>query len=192
MGYSKSKLTLDKNRHLLADWEATGVYPTWDVKEGQADYFAYKIREMLFIAKLYPNDYRRLATLADSSRVVVTSPSHVEIKSVVGTPEATASTQPTGVVVQGLANAGHEARTQSVTTAEQVIDAWKSKQPTNERIPFPNAQLSNAELVKLYQWASTLTPPWLFFAVGGSVTLQKYSRDMADLAWSPADIVERV
>ena len=192
MGYSKSKLTLDKNRHLLKEWEETGVYPTWDVKEGQADYFAYKIREMLFIAKLHPNDYRRLASLADSSRVVVTSPSHVEIKSAVGTPEATVSTQQAGVVVQGLANAGHEPRQQTVTTADQVIEAWKSKQPTNERIPFPNAQLSNAELVKLYQWSSTLTPPWLFFAVGGSVTLQKYSRDMADLAWSPADIVERV
>lgn len=192
MGYSKSKLTLDKNRHLLKQWEETGVYPTWDVREGSADYFAYKVREMLYIARLYPTDYPRLAAFADSSRVVVTSPSHIEIKSAVGTPEAKASTQTAGVVVQGLANAGHESEQQSVTTAQQIMDAWKAKQPSNERMPFPNAKLDHAELIKLYQWASKLTPPWLMFEVGGSVTLQKYSRDMADMSWTPADIVERV
>lgn len=192
MGYSKSRITLDKNRHLLAAWEETGVYPTWDVREGTADYFAYKLREMLYIAKLYSTDYPRLALLADSSRVVVTSPSHVEIKSAVGTPEAVASTQEAGVVVQGLASSGREVAQHSLTLASEVMEAWKAKQPTNERLSFPNAKLSEAELVKLYQWASTLTPAWLIFEVGGSVTLQKWSRDMADMAWTPADIVERV
>lgn len=192
MGYSKSRLTLDKNRHLLKEWEETGVYPTWDVREGTADYFAYKIREMLYIARLYATDYPRLASFADSSRVVVTSPSHIEIKSAVGTPEAKAAAQTAGVVVQGLANAGHEPEQQSVTTAQQIIDAWKAVQPSNTRLPFPNAKLPNPELVKLWNWASQLTPAWLIFEVGGSVTLQKYSRDMADMAWTPADIVERV
>lgn len=193
MGYSKSKLTLDKNRHILASWEETGIYPTWDVKEGEADYFAYKIREMLYIARLYPETYPKLAELAGGCRVVVTSPSHVEIKAAVGTPEAVALTQPVGVVVQGLATAGPEAALQSpLATAVEIIAAWTAKQPTNERIPFPRAQLPPQELVKLYRWTQQLNPPWLIFEVGGSVTLQKYSKDMADMAWTPADIMERV
>lgn len=191
MGYSKSRLTLDKNRHLLAAFEETGSYPAWDVREGEADHFAYKIREMLYIARLHKSDYPRLAELADSCRVVVTSPSHVEIKAAVGTTEATALATPQGVVTQGLANSGPEVPLNPVT-ADEVIASWKAKQPTNERMPFPHAKLPPDELVKLYQWASTLTPPWLIFALDGAVTLQKYSRDMADMAWTPADLVERV
>lgn len=192
MGYSKSKMTLDENRHILSVFETTGVYQTWDVKEGQADYFAYKIREMFYIARLYPGTYPALAKLADSCRVVVTSPSHVELQAKVGTPEAVASTQVAGVVVQGLANAGPESPTNAAhVLAASIIDAWKAKQPTSERIPFPHAKLPPEELIKLFQWASTLTPPWLIFAIDGSVTLGKYSRDMADMAWTPADMVER-
>ena len=193
MGYSKSKMTLDENRHILKQFEETGVYQTWDVKEGQADYFAYKIREMFYIARLHKDTYPKLAELADSCRVVVTSPSHVELQAKVGTPEAVASTQIAGVVVQGLANAGPEVPTNAEhILAASIIDAWRSKQPTSERISFPHAKLPPEELIKLFQWASALAPPWHIFEVGGSVTLQKYSKDMADMAWTPADIVERV
>lgn len=190
MGYSKSKATLDKFRPFLEQVEKGG-FPAWDVKEGQADKLAYRIREALYIARLYPEAYPELARVSAGIRVVVTSPSHVEIKAAVGTPEAVLLADPgeSALAVQGIANAEKPVATQQQNmTAEQVIEAWKGQQPSNSKLTFPYANLEPAELLKLHEWSSKLTPPWLMLEFDGKLTLQPWSRDIADLAWSPGDI----
>ena len=187
MGYSKSKKTLEKIRPQLAQLEL-GLNASWRTQEGGADFFAYKVREALFIAKLYREEYLELAKMADTTRVVVVSPSLVETKAAVGTPEAVIQSGNAAVVVQGLAEGGREPSTTSPHTAAAVIAEWQRRQPSNDKLHFPQANLPREELLKLHTWASNLTPSWLFFEFDGAITLQPYSRDVAELSWSPEDL----
>ena len=107
------------------------------------DTWAYKMRECLYIARLFPEKFQRLAAAA--SRYVITP--------VYGTNKVTAtltSTRPTEVQVvegasptHGLADQpiGRAIATAGEQTVFSIIEAWKMAQPNNQPIHFPQARL---------------------------------------------------
>jgi hypothetical protein len=212
-GYSKNPATAEKMLSVLGPL-IQGELCTWQTDEGEADYFAYKVREALYVARLrqkqwdntirmhdeegvnFPNisTIRQLSAvgrMAERIRIVVTSRSTVEARFAKGTPEAlvlTSNATPTS----GYENSGRSVVTITKQSAWSVKEAWKASQPSNTPLHFPHAELSYEELVELYEWATPLG--LLLFEVDGALTVQRKTLDLVQFAWAPnaaaADVPE--
>lgn len=212
-GYSKNPLTAEKMLPVLGPI-IRGELCTWQTNEGEADYFAYKVREALFVARLHkdrfqkiwdesldPNNYPvddedmiagdllAIAKMAERIRIVVTSRSTVEARFAKGTPEAlvlASGATPTS----GYENPGRSVVTITKQTVWSVKEAWKAAQPSNTPLHFPNAGLSYEELVELYGWATELG--LILFEVDGALTVQRKTLDLVEFAWAPIAVDEDV
>lgn len=162
----------------------------WKAKDdgspAPAKRLAYKLREGLYIAKLNKDQYPELAAAAETYRIEIVNTHTVQARQAASPTEAEVLV---GVApIQGLEKAGRAAATSGQQTAESIIAAWKSAQPSSEPMHFPQANLGEEELLKLYQLVQGLEPEWVFFEFSGAITLKKPSLGEADLSWSPADI----
>lgn len=212
-GYSKNPSTAEKMLPLLGPLIA-GELCTWQTNEGEADYFAYKVREALYVARLHKNRFQKIwdesldpdnypvdnedkiagdllavAKMAERIRIVVTGRSTVEARFAKGTPEAlvlAGSATPTS----GYENPGRSVVTITKQTVWSIKEAWKASQPSNTPLHFPNAGLSYEELVELYAWATPLG--LLLFEVDGALTLQRKTLDLVQFAWAPTPQAEDV
>lgn len=208
-GYSKNPLTAEKMLPLLGPIIA-GQLCTWETEVGQADHLAYKIREALYIARLYrdrwsagalhataqnPDELWKaeallsISRMAERVRIVVTSPSTVEARLQKGVPEAMVLTGG-GAPMQGYENPGRSVVTITKQTVWSIQEAWRAQQPSNTPLHFPNASLSYDELVQLHAWAEPLG--LLLFVVDGALTVQRKSLDLVEYAWQPRAAVEDV
>lgn len=209
-GYSKNPLTAEKMLPYLGPI-IRGELCTWQTNEGEADYFAYKVREALYVARLHQEMYQRavdvpqpfpegvsqsrgaemvaIAKMAERLRIVVTSRSTVEARFAKGTPEAlvlTSSATPT----HGLENPGRSVVTITKQTIWSIKEAWRSSQPSNTPLHFPNASLSYEEMVELYGWATEMG--LILFEVDGALTVQRKTLDLVEFAWAPQAVSEDV
>lgn len=186
MAYSESRKTLAKVRHYLADLEK-GVGTKWNLAPGvSARHFAYKMREGLYIANLYKEEYPELAQAYATFRIEIVGKHDVQAVFKNRTLDGSVNGQ---VTVHGLEGAEHGPTTLAgEQTAASMIGAWHNAQPSNTPMTFPNANLDREELEKLYRWAEARTPKWLLMvADGGRITLTPYTRDLDGLGWDPSD-----
>ena len=152
----------------------------------QAKRWAYKIRESFSIAKTNEKEYPAYALLANAYIVKHIGLS-VELVPTGSLPVTTA--KPTGVVEADTKTviANPVADIAIVWDADKIAAFCSTKNDT-DRVHFPNANLSDEELVKLYQWCNTFSPPRLMFVAIGDVTVRHYSAEFEDVAWSPDDL----
>jgi hypothetical protein len=201
-GYSKNPVTAEKMLRYLQPL-ARGELCTWATTEHGADYFAYKIREALYIARLHKGMYERLiaregeesskggayvasqmlglAKAAERTRIVVISPSIVEARLQKGVPEAMVLEGSTPT--QGYENPGKSVVRLTKQTPHTIVEAWKAQQPSNTPLHFPHAGLSYEELVELHEWATEMQ--LMIFEVDGAITIQKKTLDLMQFAWTP-------
>lgn len=187
MGYSRSKRTLLKLQPLLSELEA-GKDARWNLASGMSpEMFAYKVREALYVASLFPNEFPQLAEAHRNFKVEIVDRSTVQavfkphLGGTGGVEKATVThgLQDGGVAPNTLA--GHQ-------TAESVIAAWHAVQPSNTPMKFPQARMSKEELTKLYQWCGERTPPWYMFVdINGGLVLRPKTADLEGLNWDPSD-----
>jgi hypothetical protein len=186
MGYSTSRQTLNQ---MLSDLEllAEGKGCIWRVDPNEAHKFAYKVREALYIASLYPDEYPVLASARDEFVIEITSSREVQARKARG--KSTASVRPFEGVNTGLEEGGLIKRLIGAHTAESIIQSWTEVQPNNDRFFFPEANLPEDDLIRLHQWAET--KKLIFFvSQDGGLTLQKYDSSLDGLSWSPEDLRE--
>lgn len=211
-GYSKNPATAEKMLPLLGPLIA-GELCTWQTSEGEADYFAYKVREALYVARLHKDNWdrelaihfmgaeltprtldtvqqlREVAKMAERIRIVVTGRSTVEARFAKGTPEALVLAGG-AAPMSGYENPGRSVVTITKQTVWSIKEAWKASQPSNTPLHFPNAGLSYEELVELHAWATPLG--LLLFEVDGALTLQRKTLDLVQFAWAPTPQAEDV
>lgn len=183
-GYSKNPSTAQRLLPLLSSIEA-GELCTWETEHGQSDYLAYKIREALYIARLYRDwsQFSQLAKMSERIRIVTTGPSTVEARLAKGTPEALILTG-SGTPTSGYENPGRSSVVLTRQTVATIREAWQRQQPSNTPLHFPSADLSYDELVELYGWAEGLG--LILFEVDGALTVQRKTLELAKLAWAPS------
>lgn len=176
MGYSKSLGTLYKIEPSLLMLKE-GRACSWDVPPGDtADHFAYKIREALYIASRNASRFPELALARKNFSIQIVNDRLVQAVLVPGTAEGNGQTLASpydSPVTQGLNTlAGPAVRDRAMVTSwQEVIDAWTAAQPTNDKILFPEALLSDEDLRKLAAWAAQLTPAWMLLRPRGSNAL---------------------
>lgn len=184
MGYSTNKQTLIS---MLPELELLkqGKQCIWTVENSK--HFAYKVREALYIARLYQKEFPELAIAADMFRIEVLSDSQVQARLAKGTTAARVKAVG-GVVNTGMEEAGPSKRMAGPQTATTIIQTWLDSQPSNDKFFFPEAKLSREELLKLHSWA--VKQGWLFFVDSwtGGLTLQRKTHELEAFAWGPEDL----
>lgn len=185
MGYSRSIRTLEKVLGDLADL-AMGKPQAWiiqgDPKAVQD--WAYKVREALFVAALYPQAYPSLANAAKDYTIEVHG-NRVEAR------RARQTTEFAAAAGEGI-NTGQEIARRSVQTSGKqtvflIVDSWRKAQPTNDPMHFPQAALSQEELGLLYKWAQAWKPPLMLMVDGEAVTIGPADKHVIKYAWRPIE-----
>lgn len=187
MGYSTSITTLDKARQYLTNLEQ-GVGARWVLPEGASPHkFAARIREALKIAEDNPQHIPSLADAKRKFRIEIVDKRTVQ--AIYKSPQL--AVEVSEVPEQGLVHSekGRPLDVMSPATAAQVEQVWRNVQPSNERLHFPNAQLTFEELVELYRWCKNDRKPELYMLLGtsGELTLCPYFNGVESLEWTPAD-----
>lgn len=163
MGYSRSEVTL---RRRIKDYPeffaalASGRPARLVVPENTAHKKAYAIREALHVASLFPGQYPELALADKRFAIEVLSGREIQARPKEG-PTASAVETIAATPEQGRETQGAPAAPQTVAglkTATDIISYCIRRLPTNDAFYFPDAELSEAELAKLYRWCRTLTP----------------------------------
>lgn len=191
MGYSKAPATL---RAILDQLQplVEGRPCAWDTPEGQSDKWAYKVREGLQIALRYPSQFPELARYAPFFVIETVSTTRVQAKMAEFTPEQVVITQPDKGMVTGGTTAGTARSFGGPQTAMSVIQHWldsQSRMGHNDALHFPEADMSDAELSKLFQWTMKRTPVWMMLRPKGSMSLTLMPWDdqaaAAHANWTP-------
>lgn len=203
-GYSKNPQTLVQIKlDIDLTQLASGLSTQWIVPPQSEDYWMYKVREALYIARLL-NDSRRhlpgctgepctclvpeLATAAKGFKV-----EFVRLGVIQAVPRKN-STQPqlAGVAEHGIdadPRGNYSGRAPSLLgkqTAASIMQAWFDTQPSNTTLYFPDAALGALELLELFKLASA--QHLIFFEHEGAITLQKSQKQMEGLHWTPEDL----
>jgi hypothetical protein len=190
MGYSTSPRTLERILDKLAPL-AEGKSTRWETAPGQAERWAYRVREALSIALLYPDRFPALAKHASHYTVEVVAGNAVQAVYAANTAEVAVVQHVEPVPRQGQtvhSKPGAPIVVAGVRTAFDIIDYWLRAQPTNDPLRFPDALLDAEELDRLAAWANTLTPRWMVLKAQheDAITLMKHDPRVPEGArWNP-------
>jgi hypothetical protein len=189
MGYSNNPELVEARRDLLAPLER-GESCQWKIPGGwpETKQAAFKIREALRIAGLYPQRFPALAEAASrfaihivaqgliearlrSTPNVETAPTHVF------TPQSQAIDQPLG----------RDIPTVGITTAEQVILSWMHRGPSNDPLRLTSVAMSQEELTQLWRWTEAHTPKLMILLNESNQTMVVSLHDMSmrEYAFNP-------
>lgn len=175
MAYSRSEQTLIKMLPALDNLQRE-LACSWGVEAGTAHFHAQKIREALFIAReVFPEKYPELARAAKNFVIEVTDAKTVQARPRDNTPASAISPLPFGdqaggsldssapeTPIHGLALAsGVPRQISGPKSATDIIAYCLRALPTNDKLVFTNADLSEVELTQLARWAATRTPRWM-------------------------------
>lgn len=171
MGYSKNISTLRQMRDQL-QLLAAGQACRWERPGGDADRWAYKIREAQSIAnRVYKQNsgdvdewIKGVAASKALFAIRVINPNLVEASFITDMEQ---SAQPTAVV-QGMSPAGRSHIIGEVKSLEDMMNVWKQAQPSNDPIHFPNCLLSDQDLRLAADWANALRPSWMLLKPKGT------------------------
>lgn len=190
MAYSTSPKTLEGIRSSLEKLES-GSPQAWKVEPGNEHYWARRVREALYIARLHPDQFPGLAAAAERFSIRVVGSGRVEA---VATPgrrvEAAALTPGAGedAMAQGGGSTfGRAVPVVGLSTAEAVIGSWLAQSPSQDSIVFADTVLDEENLTKLHRWAASRTPKMMFFVNDGSLTLAVKDADAFPHSWHPAE-----
>jgi hypothetical protein len=165
-----------------------GLDAQWNLAPGMSpEMFAYKVREALYVASLFPHEFPRLAEAHKNFKVEIVNRTVVQA---VFRPYTGGSGGVEKVTVTHGLQGGEAAPTTLAgpQTAASVIAAWHATQPSNTPMKFPQAGMAKDELTKLYQWCSERTPVWYMFVdINGGLVIRPRTKDLEGLGWDPTD-----
>lgn len=176
MGYSNNVSTV-RNMAGQLQLLAAGQPCRWERPGKDGARWAYKIRECLDISV---REVMKKGEHADElCKRLAIAKQHFTIRFISDTlveasfkTEAEASLEPTPAT-QGMDPAGKPHTLGELKSLEDMMAVWKSRQPSNDPIHFPNALISDSDLALAADWAAGLKPPWMILRPKGtnSITL---------------------
>lgn len=180
MGYSLNSQIVQRKRHLLALLEK-GIEQSWSIKEelkGTRD-FAYQLREVLWIATQFPDQFPGLARAHKEWRIEVVSAGH--IRAVPKKPRGYVETNVTDV------GPGKPMSLKGPQSADDVISAWRMHLPSNDALNFTDVALDLNQLTKLHEFAVANGPKLmiLYDEDAKLLTLSLHDASMSDFVWRP-------
>lgn len=178
MAFSESPITVQRMMPYLGPL-IEGRETLWRTEPNRSKWFAYRVREALFAARMNPTQFPELA--AARFRVEVLSSREVRAKP---RPSLEESAQ-TEVVPQSVARM----ETGDVGSAEQIIAHWEGlSAAARTKVYFPNADLHKEDLKDLWAWACEAEV--LVFENLGAITLLPKigNEEAADYAFNPSDL----
>lgn len=195
MGYSKNLENLRSfytHVKALEQGEPYMWYLEADAKPGDIDRLAYRIRECLYLAKLYPTAYPGLTAAADRYIIEVVDGFKVQAR-LTSTiiPEAVILTEGTRVdPVHGgdTSHAGQALATEGPQTEFTIIEVWtKAAKAGNANTPlyFPQAALGYGSLVNLWRWCQARRPKLMILVDGDAVTVGPVDDHVVAYSWRP-------
>lgn len=198
MGYSRSRVTLNRR---VKEWPeffdalARGVQAKLVGPPDSAHKTAYAIREALHVASLHAQHYPGLASADKRFSIEVLDDRTIQARTKEG-PTASAVEILGAVPEQGREVSGPPSAPQTVAglkTATDVISFCIRRFPTNDNFYFPDAELDDTELAKIWRWCRTLTPRRVIIKPRGTnaITIANKRKDIPRAAiWAPAGITE--
>jgi hypothetical protein len=188
LGYSQNPAVLED---FLREVDLTdmklGLPCAWETEPGEASGFAYRLRQALFIASLYPHDYPELAEAHAKYRVSVPSAHRVEAiaSQVRKVTVARVGRELVGVQHGGAEPFGKPSAEVGLTKAEGVIASWQARGNFADPLVIKQHRLEYNELVKLYYWAKERG--LMMLEAAGMLTLAKKEISVMPHAWRPRE-----
>jgi hypothetical protein len=171
MGYSKSIATFHHMEFALK-LLAEGQPCEWNRTSDDADVWAYKIREALFIAqsesRKNPTDLE-LKRYADAQALFKIQVINSRLVRAVFANSSEIQEEPRATVQALTPGPGH--RVSQIQSLEDLQGVWRNAQPSNDKMHFPDCRLDEAELHLAAAWAASLTPPWMLLRPKGTNAL---------------------
>lgn len=196
MAYSQSPVTLERMLPYLGPL-TEGHTARWEAGEGAAlgwsKWWAYKVREALFIAGLMkkglvphgavpPATVEGLARAVERMKIEEVGPRLVQAVPARNTSDTQVLLGATPT--HGLEEAGTTSSMRlGPQSAGSIQQLWHNQQPSNAPLFFPDAALEDLELEMLHTWAEARG--LIIIVAGAALTLTRPSRDTRALAWSP-------
>lgn len=180
MGYSSSRETLNAFRGALSKLEQ-GKECRWAPADRgfKPQWFAYKVREALHIAALYPDEYPALATMAKRVKITIEgSYVYARIKEpalVASVPTDVPSTKSALDVID------------VPSSADMIMRAWMVSQPRVTPLTFKQTDLSFADMRSIYEWARALPLRVVLIPDDRTLTLAVEDENNVDIQWVPED-----
>lgn len=184
MAYSTNPSTLASMMpDLLPLMEPSGS-AVWRTDEGAARWFAYRIREALYIARTLggPEPLRR------RFRVIVVGPSLVKVSLQLSRKAQFIGRLLENEAPEPQAQTYVDTRTLSFDTfLDEVVRSWASRRGEN-KLHLSRANATRVQLMQLYSWCQT-EGLCFFEADGGALTIMTKlgNEDTAMYAWDPSD-----
>lgn len=187
MGYSRNPAVLETRRESLSELELGRACRWHTTKDWQTtEKEAYKLREALYIASLYPEKYPALALARDSFEIAVVEPGLIEARATKsGEPDQLRLHAGPPTPVHGLAAAGPEVPLVGLTTAAEVERSWQRHLPSLDSLNFQQTRLPPGELVTLWEWANANTPRLMLLVGEGFITVSLRDAEVEAYAWHP-------
>lgn len=189
MANSISPKTVENRRELLKDLEA-GKTTRWTtaVDPLATRRLANQIREALFVARKFPEQFPALAQAAERFSIHIVTDGLIEARV---KPTKTETSASSSVPTHGGETLGTE-RTSLVGlgSAAQVINSWKAHLPSSDALHFTRTQLSQGELRELYKWTRTWKPKLMILVGDDTLTLSLWDVTIKEFAWHPPRVSE--
>lgn len=176
MPFSRNPDLVRQRAALVADLKSGGA-SIWRVPPNPQDTqkYAQQIRETLFIASLYPDQFPELAAAHKNFAIHVVGPGLIEAK-----------LKPNADGTTGQAPWGKEQHTVELSTAHDIAEAWQKHLPSSDPLKFENHQLSPDELKLLYKWCNDRTPKLMMLVTNtGHLTLALREPGSESYSWHP-------
>lgn len=177
MGYSRNAAVARKVLPHLVPL-ARGESTSWTVEYGKAEAWAYKVREALSIIadNLTDPDFAPFAKHINQFKIIVTSPSNVQaqLAPTTATPQAMQriATAPSPSFGGQEAIAGRSTRTLvSPRSTFDVIEFWRSQQPTSDMLSITEINFTNAEIDEIARFLGAQARRWMVIHPRGTAML---------------------
>lgn len=186
MGYSKNRDVLEQIKEDLLKLKE-GQACVFSTGTGQGDRLAYKIREAIYVARMFPEEYAEIANRSSSFKVSLLNDHEVRVTRLT---KMTIESRPAATVEMGD-NVSPPAVEQvaGMQTAESIMQRWSLS--AGEMIYFPEANLSREHLMDLWDWCQE-NSLMFFVSDNGGLTMQTVRSDLVEFSWHPDDLNSEV
>lgn len=156
MGYSSNPVTVHNNAELLAPLLTGSNYVWTNLPNPRAT--AYKLRECIRIACLYPDQFPRLAQLGPRYRISVVN--------------GTVAAQYFSAEELKIEKKDVAAVLNNPISVMDIVQFWLDQPEPRKPILVTAPNLTNAEIGRLEHWASKLDPKWKVVVGEGTIRLE--------------------
>lgn len=149
---------------------------------------AYRIREGLYIGKLYKDRFPQVAAIADDVSVEIDGDRVIaRFGRILQVPLPQSMQDYAGVQTQ-LAALRTQPEPMAIRYSLETIAALWAKRTSNGKVNLPMYTPSDAELQQLYEWGQQQSPVVMLMPADTALTLCEYDEELEGMNWTPDEM----